>query len=288
MPSSTEYVLAAGDLPDMLGGACREVRYLLMRSFGVHLFYIYETPVLAAEKAHTVFGAPKLRRMKPKAAEDAAMYQRRLEGELVFLCEKRLKEKHDTGAKGDGPPLIEEADRPRVLGKGDTYETPQGDSGAHERPRPSRLYNYMRTSWVVARWLAPSRKTARGESQPLRRVFCATTEDTVAVLPGRRRGLRFRQGHLADSAAKKTAKVKRYEENGRELSAEDVEKTRLTPAEHEAAQARAKLESRRIGMENAWRWGWPVVLVKTPLATVRRLDIILEKDKPVLRLGDLP
>ena len=88
-PSKTEYVLAAGELPDMLGGACREVRYLLMRSFGVHLFYVYETPVLAAEKGHAVFGAPKLRRMKPKAAEDAAMYQRRLEGELVFLCEKR-------------------------------------------------------------------------------------------------------------------------------------------------------------------------------------------------------
>ena len=34
-PSKTEYVLAAGELPDMLGGACREVRYLLMRSFGV-------------------------------------------------------------------------------------------------------------------------------------------------------------------------------------------------------------------------------------------------------------
>ena len=98
-PSKTEYVLAAGELPDMLGGACREVRYLLMRSFGVHLFYVYETPVLAAEKGHAVFGAPKLRRMKPKAAEDAAMYQRRLEGELVFLCEKPFASGSSSGTR---------------------------------------------------------------------------------------------------------------------------------------------------------------------------------------------
>ena len=44
------YTLATGELPDLLDGTCRDVQYLLMNTFGVHLFYEYSPPIIAPEK----------------------------------------------------------------------------------------------------------------------------------------------------------------------------------------------------------------------------------------------